>query len=139
MLDVSDTELSFFKNDINSYSDIDKKIKSIKKQIKPLQEQIKTLTKQKNEKQLEVLEFMKIHDLDVCNTDVASFEMKETKTTKQLTKGDVYDKIYKVFTDNKIIEELNNISGGENKAKFIHDYIYKEDREINVKAVLKTK
>ena len=94
MLAVSDQEIEFFKKDVNVYSEIDKQIKELKTKMKPYQEKIKELTKQKKEKQDEVLAFMKTNEIDICNTDTSSFELRDTKTTKSLTKGDVYDRIF---------------------------------------------
>ena len=49
--------------------------------MKPLQDKIKELTKIKQEKQAEVLTFMETNELDMCNIDTASFELKSTKST----------------------------------------------------------
>lgn len=137
MLAVSDQEIEFFKNDVSKFSEIDKQIKELKKQIKPFQDKIKQLTKEKKEKQDEVLAFMESNEIDICNTDTASFELKDTKTTKQLTKGDVYDRIYKYLSEDKLTE-VKNMST-EEKAKHLHDYIYIEGRETNVSKTLKAK
>tara|TARA_A100001035_G_C27650605_1_gene438998 strand:- start:358 stop:771 length:414 start_codon:yes stop_codon:yes gene_type:complete len=137
MLDVSDTELAYFKNDILNYSKIEDKIKDLKNKIKPYQDEIKNLQKIKIEKQREVLDFMETHELDACNTDNSSYEIKESKTTKQLTKGDVYDKLYEFFKSNDT--SFFNGKNPEEISKFIHDFIYVEDREVTVKKVLKSK
>ncbi len=137
MLAVSDQEIEFFKNDVSQFSEIDNQIKELKKQIKPFQEKIRELTKQKKEKQEEVLSCMANNDIDICNTDNSSFELKDTKTTKQITKGDVYDRIYKYLSDNKI-EEVKS-SSLEEQAKHLHDFIYVEGREITVSKTLKSK
>ena len=99
MLNVSDQEIQFFKNDVTQYSELDTQIKELKKKMKPLQDKIKELTKIKQEKQAEVLTFMEANELDMCNIDTASFELKSTKNTKQITKGDVYDRLYKYFSE----------------------------------------
>lgn len=137
MLAVSDQEIQFFKNDVSEFSEIDKQIKELKKQMKPFQDKIKELTKRKKEKQDEVLAFMEHNEIDICNTDTASFELKDTKSTKQLTKGDVYDRIYKYISDNKYSEvESTSV---EEKAKHLHNFIYVEGRETNVSKTLKAK
>lgn len=137
MLAVSDQEIEFFKNDVSQFSEIDKEIKQLKKQMKPFQDKIKELTKQKKEKQDEVLAFMENNEIDICNTDNASFELKDTKSTKQITKGDVYDRIYKYISDNKHSEvESTSV---EEKAKHLHNFIYVEGRETNVSKTLKAK
>lgn len=136
MLNVSDSELEFFKNDVTQFNEIEQQIKDLKKKMKPFQDKIKELNKLKQEKQAEVLSFMQSNDLDVCNIDTASYELKDTKTTKQITKGDVYDRIYKFFTDE--VENTKSMNP-EEKAKYLHDYIYIEGREKNVNKTLKAK
>ena len=136
MLNVSDQEIQFFKNDVTQYNDLENQIKELKKKIKPLQDKIKELTKIKQEKQAEVLTFMESNELDMCNIDTASYELKNTKSTKQITKGDVYDRLYKFFS-----EDTDKIHGmnAEEKAKFLHDYIYIEGREKTVNKSLRAK
>ena len=58
MLNVSDTEVQFFKSDVEKFNKIDLQIKELKNQMKPLQEKLKELNKLKQEKQDEVLNFM---------------------------------------------------------------------------------
>ena len=136
MLNVSDQEIQFFKNDVTQYSELDSQIKELKKKIKPLQDKIKELTKIKQEKQAEVLTFMEANELDMCNIDTASFELKSTKSTKQITKGDVYDRLYKYFSEDT--DKTHGMSA-EEKAKFVHDYIYIEGREKTINKALKAK
>lgn len=136
MLNVSDQEIQFFKNDVTQYSELDTQIKELKKKMKPLQDKIKELTKIKQEKQAEVLTFMETNELDMCNIDTASFELKSTKSTKQITKGDVYDRLYKYFSEDT--DKTHGMSA-EEKAKFVHDYIYIEGREKTVNKALKAK
>ena len=136
MLNVTDQEIQFFKNDVTQYSELDTQIKELKKKMKPYQDKIKELTKIKQEKQAEVLSFMEANDLDMCNTDTGSFELKSTKTTKQITKGDVYDRLYKYFSEDT--DKTHGMSA-EEKAKFVHDYIYIEGREKTVNKGVKGK
>lgn len=136
MLNVSDQEIQFFKNDVTQYSELDSQIKELKKKMKPLQDKIKELTKIKQEKQAEVLTFMEANELDMCNIDTASFELKSTKSTKQITKGDVYDRLYKYFSEDT--DKTHGMSA-EEKAKFVHDYVYIEGREKTVNKALKAK
>ncbi len=136
MLNVSDQEIQFFKNDVTQYSELDSQIKELKKKMKPLQDKIKELTKIKQEKQAEVLTFMEVNELDMCNIDTASFELKSTKSTKQITKGDVYDRLYKYFSEDT--DKTHGMSA-EEKAKFVHDYVYVEGREKTVNKALKAK
>jgi predicted nuclease with TOPRIM domain len=136
MLNVSDQEIQFFKNDVTQYSELDTQIKELKKKMKPLQDKIKELTKIKQEKQAEVLTFMEANELDMCNIDTASFELKNTKSIKQITKGDVYDRLYKYFSEDT--DKTHGMSA-EEKAKFLHDYIYIEGREKTVNKALKAK
>ena len=58
MLNVSDQEIQFFKNDVTQYNEIEIQIRELKKKMKPIQDKIKELTKLKNDKQSEVLSFM---------------------------------------------------------------------------------
>ena len=136
MLNVSDQEIQFFKNDVTEYNNIESQIKDLKKKIKPLQDKIKELTKIKQDKQSEVLAFMETNDLDVCNIDTASYELKSTKSTKQVSKGDVYDRIYKYFSEDT--DKTHGMTPDE-KAKFLHDYIYVEGREQNINKSLRAK
>jgi len=136
MLNVSDQEIQFFKNDVSQYSELDLQIKELKRKMKPFQDKIKELTKIKQEKQTEVLSFMEANELDMCNIDTASFELKSTKSTKQITKGDVYDRLYKYFSEDT--DKTHGMSA-EEKAKFLHDYIYIEGREKTVNKALKAK
>lgn len=136
MLNVSDAEIDFFKSDVQKYNSIEHQIKQIKTQMKPLQDKLRELTKAKVEKQHEVIQFMATNELDACNTDDATFEVKNTKVTKPLSKGDVYDRIYKFFC-----EEVTkyNLKDPEEVSKKLHDYIYIEGREKAEKQSLKTK
>lgn len=126
-LPVTDQEIEFFKKDVGDYNEIDTQIKDIKKKIKPLQDRIKELTQKKKQKQDEVLNFMSSNNLDVCHVgDDSKLELKNTSVSKPITKGDVYDRIYKFFS-----EEVDKTSDmdTQQKAKFLHDYIYIEGRE----------
>ena len=136
MLSVSDQEIQFFKNDVEKYNSIEIQIKELKKKIKPLQDKIKELTKVKQDKQEEVLSFMSNNELDVCNIDAGSYELKNTKSTKQITKADVYDRLYKFFSEE---EDKNKDMGAEEKAKFLHNYIYVDGRETVMNKTLKAK
>lgn len=136
MLNVSDQEIQFFKNDVTQYNELDSQIKEIKKKIKPLQDKIKELNKIKQEKQTEVLSFMEANELDMCNIDAASYELKSTQSTKQITKGDVYDRLYAYFSEDT--DKTHGMSSDE-KAKFLHNYIYVEGREKSVNKGLKAK
>ena len=137
MLAVSDQEIEFFKKDVSVYGEIDKQIKELKIKMKPYQEKIKELTKNKKEKQDEVLAFMKTNEIDICNTDTTSFELKDTKTTRSISKADVYDRIFTYISD-KQYKEVKELSDDE-KAKHLHNFIYVEGRETMVSQVLKAK
>lgn len=136
MLNVSDQEIQFFKQDVEQFSDIDTQIRELKKKMKPFQDKIKELNKQKKDKQDEVLAFMESNQIDICNTDNSSYELKNTKSTKQLTKGDVYDKIYSYISEKKVSEAGET---DEDKAKHLHNYIYIEGREVTLNKTLKSK
>ena len=124
MLNVSDQEIQFFKNDVTQYSELDSQIKELKKKMKPLQDKIKELTKIKQEKQAEVLSFMEANELDMCNIDTASFELKSTKSTKQITK-EMYTIDY-ISISLKIQIKPWNIT---EEKQILRDYIYIEGRE----------
>lgn len=136
MLNVSDQEIQFFKNDVTQFNELENQIKELKRKIKPLQDKIKELTKIKQEKQTEVLSFMETNELDMCNIDSASYELKSSKTTKQISKGDVYDRLYKYFSEDT---DKTHGMNSEEKAKFLHDYIYVEGREKTTNKSLKAK
>tara|TARA_B100000767_G_C19665651_1_gene492976 strand:- start:144 stop:557 length:414 start_codon:yes stop_codon:yes gene_type:complete len=137
MLSVTDQEIQYFKKDVTDFNNIEKQISELKIKIKPFQEKIKELTKIKQTKKEDVLNFMDNNQLDVCNTDEASYEMKETKNTKTISKGDVYDRIYKFFSEEQ--EKLNGIPVIDEKAKYLHNYIYVEGRETTTVKTLKAK
>lgn len=126
-LPVTDKEIEFFKKDVVDYNEIDTQIKDLKKKMKPYQDKIKELTQKKKQKQEEVLNFMSSNDLDVCHVgDDSKLELKNTEVSKPITKGDVYDRIYKYFSeDADRTKDMDN----QEKAKFLHDYIYIEGRE----------
>ena len=136
MLAVTDEEIQFFKKDITDFTNIERQIKELKAKMKPYQDKIKELNKLKDSKKEDVINFMDCNKLDMCNTDEASYEMKETKSTKSVTKGDAYDRIYKFFSD-----DVDNIKdmGVEEKSKYLHNYIYIEGRETSTVKTLKAK
>lgn len=136
MLAVTDEEIQYFKKDITDFTNIEKQIKDLKAKMKPYQDKIRELSKLKETKKEEVINFMDCNKLDMCNTDDASYEMKETKSTKTVTKGDAYDRIYKFFS-----EEEDNIRdmSVEEKSKYLHNYIYVQGRETTMVKTLKAK
>ena len=136
MLNVSDSEVEYFKSDIEKYNSLEIQINDIKKKMKPLQEKLKELNKLKIEKQQEVIQFMTVNELDACNINEASFEVKSVKSTKPINKGDIYDRIYKFFT-----EEFSKLQtkDAEEISKTLHDFIYINGREVTEKQSLKTK
>lgn len=126
-LPVTDQEIEFFKKDVGDYNEIDTQIKELKKKMKPYQDKIKELTQKKKQKQEEVLNFMSSNNLDVCHVgEDSKLELKNTAVSKPITKGDVYDRIYKYFSEDtdKTVD-----MDAQGKAKFLHDYIYIEGRE----------
>ena len=126
-LPVTDQEIEFFKKDVGDYNEIDKQIKELKKKMKPYTDKIKELTQIKKQKQEEVLNFMSSNNLDVCHVgNDSKLELKNTEVSKPITKGDVYDRIYKYFSEDTDKTEGMDSQG---KAKFLHDYIYIEGRE----------
>tara|TARA_B110000971_G_scaffold209749_1_gene236228 strand:- start:6222 stop:6644 length:423 start_codon:yes stop_codon:yes gene_type:complete len=126
-LPVSDKEIEFFKKDVGDYTEIDTQIKDLKRKLKPIQDKIKELTQKKKNKQEEVLNFMSSNNLDVCHVgDDSKLELKNTSVSKPITKGDVYDRIYKYFSEE--VEKTKDMNTQE-KSKFLHDYIYIEGRE----------
>ena len=79
---------------------------------------------------------MKTNELDICNTDTGVLELKNKTVTKQITKAGVYDRLYHFFS-----YDINKISDMtiEEKARFLHNYIYVENREKSESSVLKCK
>tara|TARA_B100000927_G_scaffold274242_1_gene253305 strand:- start:478 stop:888 length:411 start_codon:yes stop_codon:yes gene_type:complete len=136
MLAVTDEEIQYFKKDITDFTNIEKQIKELKAKMKPYQDKIKELNKLKESKKEDVINFMDCNKLDMCNTDEASYEMKETKSTKSVTKGDAYDRIYKFFSDDA--DNIKDMSV-EEKSKYLHNYIYIEGRETSTVKTLKAK
>jgi seryl-tRNA synthetase len=126
-LPVTDQEIEFFKKDVGDYNEIDTQIKDLKKKMKPYQDKIKELTQKKKQKQEEVLNFMSSNNLDVCHVgEDSKLELKNTEVSKPVTKGDVYDRIYKYFSED--VDKTGDMDA-QGKAKFLHDYIYIEGRE----------
>lgn len=126
-LPVTDQEIEFFKKDVGDYNEIDTEIRELKKKMKPYQDKIKELTQKKKQKQEEVLNFMSSNNLDVCHVgDNSTLELKNTAVSKPVTKGDVYDRIYKYFSED--IDKTEDMDS-QGKAKFLHNYIYIEGRE----------
>tara|TARA_B100000787_G_scaffold63187_1_gene46401 strand:+ start:17358 stop:17768 length:411 start_codon:yes stop_codon:yes gene_type:complete len=136
MLAVTDEEIQFFKNDVTEFSNIEKQIHDLKSKIKPYQDKIKELTKIKLTKKEDVLNFMDSNRLDMCNTDNASYEMKESKSTKTISKADVYDRMYKFFSEEQ--DKVKDMSV-DDKAKYLHNYVYVEGREVTNVKTLKAK
>ena len=136
MLNVSDNEILLFKHEVEEYNKIEMEIKNLKSKMKPIQDRIKELLNIKKEKQTEVLSFMEKNDLDVCNTNSGTIELKNTTQVKAIKKADVYDRLFKFFSRDS--DKIHGMSS-EEKAKFLHDYIYVEDREKNESKSLKCK
>lgn len=136
MLNVSDNEILLFKHEVEEYNKIEIEIKNLKLKMKPIQDRIKELLNIKKEKQTEVLSFMEKNDLDVCNTNSGTIELKNTTQVKAIKKADVYDRLFKFFSRDS--DKIHGMSS-EEKAKFLHDYIYVEDREKNESKSLKCK
>ena len=136
MLAVTDEEIQYFKKDITDFTNIERQIKELKAKMKPFQDKIRELNKLKETKKEEVINFMDCNKLDMCNTDDASYEMKETKSTKTVTKGDAYDRIYKFFSDD--YDNIRDMSV-EEKSKYLHNYIYVLGRETTTVKTLKAK
>jgi aspartyl-tRNA synthetase len=136
MLNVTDEEVLMFKQEVSEFNKIEIEISEIKKKIKPSHDKIKELTKIKQEKQSEVLSFMKTNELDICNTDTGVLELKNKTVTKQITTAGIYDRLYHFFSyDTDKISHMTT----EEKARFLHNYIYVENREKAETSVLKCK
>jgi putative sterol carrier protein len=136
MLNVSDNEILLFKHEVEEFNKIETEIKNLKLKMKPIQDKIKELMNIKKEKQVEVLAFMEKNDLDVCNTNTGTIELKQGTHVKAIKKADVYDRLFKFFSQD--FEKINGMSS-EEKAKFLHNYIYIEEREKTENKSLKCK
>jgi hypothetical protein len=136
MLNVTDNEILLFKHEVEEYNKIEIEIKNLKLKMKPIQDRIKELLNYKKEKQTEVLSFMEKNDLDVCNTNSGTIELKQSTHMKAIKKADVYDRLVKFFSYDS--DKIHGMSS-EEKAKFLHNYIYVEDREKSENKSLKCK
>jgi hypothetical protein len=136
MLNVTDNEILLFKHEVEEYNKIEIEIKNLKLKMKPIQDRIKELLSFKKEKQTEVLSFMEKNDLDVCNTNSGTIELKQSTHMKAIKKADVYDRLFKFFTHDS--DKIHGMSS-EEKAKFLHNYIYIEEREKSENKSLKCK
>lgn len=136
MLNVTDNEILLFKHEVEEFNKIDTEIKNLKLKIKPFQDKIKELTNIKKEKQNDVLSFMEKNELDICNTNTGTIELKQAVSVKAIKKADVYDRLLKFFSYD--VEKTNGMNS-EEKAKFLHNYIYVEEREKTESKTLKCK
>ena len=136
MLNVTDNEILLFKHEVEEFNKIDTEIKNLKLKIKPFQDKIKELTNIKKEKQNDVLSFMEKNELDICNTNTGTIELKQGVSVKAIKKADVYDRLLKFFSYD--VEKTNGMNS-EEKAKFLHNYIYVEEREKTESKTLKCK
>ena len=136
MLNVTDNEILLFKHEVEEFNKIDTEIKNLKLKIKPFQDKIKELTNIKKEKQNDVLSFMEKNELDICNTNTGTIELKQGVSVKAIKKADVYDRLLKFFSYD--VEKTNGMKS-EEKAKFLHNYIYVEEREKTESKTLKCK
>lgn len=136
MLNVTDNEILLFKHEVEEFNKIETEIKNLKLKMKPYQDKIKELLAIKKEKQSDVLSFMEKNDLDICNTNTGTVELKNSTHVKAIKKADVYDRLLKFFSYD--YEKIHGMSS-EEKAKFLHNYIYVEDREKTENKTLKCK
>jgi len=136
MLNVTDNEILLFKHEVEEFNKIETEIKNLKLKMKPIQDKIKELLAIKKEKQNDVLSFMEKNDLDICNTNTGTIELKNSTQVKAIKKADVYDRLLKFFSYD--YEKIHGLSS-EEKAKFLHNYIYIEDREKTENKTLKCK
>ena len=136
MLNVTDNEILLFKHEVEEFNKIDTEIENLKLKIKPFQDKIKELTNIKKEKQNDVLSFMEKNELDICNTNTGTIELKQGVSVKAIKKADVYDRLLKFFSYD--VEKTNGMNS-EEKAKFLHNYIYVEEREKTESKTLKCK
>ena len=130
-------DLDFFRSEVREFDEIDSQIKAIKDKIKPLNAKVRELTKKKTELQSGICDFMSRNEIDACNLNSGKLEYKETKSTKPLTMGDIRDKI-KVFFETRFNETFKS-SSAEEKAETFYNFIYKEEREVTPKTVLRRK
>ena len=136
MLNVTDNEILLFKHEVEEFNKIENEIKNLKLKMKPYQDKIKELLAIKKEKQSDVLSFMEKNDLDICNTNTGTVELKNSTHVKAIKKADVYDRLLKFFSYD--YEKIHGMSS-EEKAKLLHNYIYVEDRENTENKTLKCK
>ena len=126
MLNVSDNEILLFKHEVEEYNKIESEIKNLKLKMKPIQDRIKELLNIKKEKQTEVLSFMEKNDLDVCNTNSGTIELKNTTHVKAIKKADVYDRLFKFFS-RRINIRLGSVDKKKNFKLFIDSLTEKKN------------
>jgi hypothetical protein len=136
MLNVTDNEILLFKHEVEEFNKIEIEIKNLKLKMKPFQDKIKELLAIKKEKQGDVLAFMEKNELDICNTNTGTVELKNATHVKAIKKADVFDRLVKFFSYDS--DKIHGMTS-EEKAKFLHNYIYVEDREKTESKTIKCK
>jgi hypothetical protein len=136
MLNVTDNEILLFKHEVEEFNKIENEIKNLKLKMKPFQDKIKELLAIKKEKQGDVLAFMEKNELDICNTNTGTVELKNATHIKAIKKADVFDRLVKFFSYDS--DKIHGMTS-EEKAKFLHNYIYVEDREKTESKTIKCK
>jgi hypothetical protein len=136
MLNVTDNEILLFKHEVEEFNKIEIEIKNLKLKMKPFQDKIKELLAIKKEKQGDVLAFMEKNELDICNTNTGTVELKNATHVKAIKKADVFDRLVKFFSYDS--DKIHGMTS-EEKAKFLHNYIYVEDREKTENKTIKCK
>lgn len=115
---VTKEELSFFKEKVLLWLNIDN-------QIKELSKELSNLRKVKN-KELEpfILNFMKEHNLNNLNTQKGKLEYKTTETKKAINKDILEQSLSNYLPTDKIEDAINNIMN---------------NRKVSTKGILKRK
>jgi len=115
---VTKEELSFFKEKVLLWLNIDN-------QIKELSKELSNLRKVKN-KELEpfIVNFMKEHNLNNLNTQKGKLEYKTTETKKAINKDILEQSLSNYLPTDKIDDAINNIMN---------------NRKVSTKSILKRK
>lgn len=129
-----------FHNDVNLYSDLDKRISSLTTQILPLKKNLSELNKQKIQLKGGICKFMDVNNITTCSLqNEGGGVLQYQKRTRNLpiTETFVRDKLLDFFTNPKN-SNFSSFTPTE-KAEKIYFYIYKEKRDKKTTDVLLTK
>jgi hypothetical protein len=140
---MNDKEIIAFQQEVNYYSEIEKKIELLKKQIKPLQLELKKLKDKKKEVETDITFFMRTNDFEVCNLPKTSdgqtngaLKLNIAKTNAPTTQQNVKNTLIEFFRTEGMTSKFDNMSHYD-KAMSVFNYIYKDGRQKIEKVSIK--